>query len=104
MQLVSRFFLSALIGTVAALFTALLVGSMLPRFRYSLELWYALIGAVFIFAAGYAAPPSHRRAITIILVAVGTITLAVLDFRGEPLSFLIGACLAYAFHWFRRRA
>src|SRR6516162_6603723 len=72
------------IGAVAALFTSLLVDSMLPRFRFSLEVCYALTGAVFIFAAGYAAPPSHRRAISVILVAVGTITLAVLDFRGEP--------------------
>lgn len=103
MQLVSRFCLSALVGTVAALFTALLVGSMLPHFRYSFELLYCLIGAVFILVGGYVAPQSHRRLIAIVLVVVGTVALSVFDFRGEPLSFLVGAFLAYAFHWFIRR-
>ncbi|MDB6121445.1 MAG: hypothetical protein JWQ71_438 [Pedosphaera sp.] len=104
MQLVSRFCLSALVGAVAGLFTALLIGSMLPHFRYSYEVLYALVGAVSILAGGYAAPLSRRRLIAAILVVVGTVALAVLDFRGEPLSFLVGACLAYAFHWFTRRA
>ena len=104
MQLVSRFLFSALIGTVAALFAALLLGAILPRFSYSLEIWYALVGVVFILAAGYAAPQVQRRVITLILVFVGTAALAALVFRSEPLSFLIGASLAYAFHRFRGRA
>jgi len=104
MQLISRFILSALVGSVAGLFAALLIGSMLPDFAYSLEVLYAAIGAVFIISGGYAAPPSHRRLIAMVLVAVGTLALAIFDFRGAPISFLAGACLAYAFHWFMRRS
>jgi hypothetical protein len=103
MQL-SRFLLSALVGSATALFTALLFGSLLPRFPYSYEVLHALMGAVFVLAAGFVSPQTHRWAIAGILVVVGTIGLALLEFRGEPLSFFLGACLAYAFHWRKRRA
>jgi len=103
MQLASRFLLSALIGAAAALFTALIVGSILPRFAYSFEVSYAIVGAVFTLAGGHAAPSSHRRLIAIVLIGASTVALIFLDFRGEPFSFLIGACLAYAFLWFTRR-
>jgi hypothetical protein len=103
MQLSSRFLLSALIGVAAASFAALIVGSLLPRFAYSLQVSYLVVGIVFSVASGYAAPKSHRKLIGIILLAFGTVTLMFLDFRGEPFSFLIGGSLGYAFLWFTRR-
>jgi hypothetical protein len=103
MQLASRFLLSALIGAAAAIFAALLAGSLLPRFEYSPQILYIVVGAVFSLASGYAAPKTHRRLIGIVLLVVGTVSLALVDFRGEPISFLIGAFLAYGFLWITRR-
>ena len=103
MQLASRFLLSALIGTAAALFAALIAGSILQGFAHSLEICYLVVGIVFSLATGYASPRAQGRLIGIGLIVAATVTLMFLDFRGEPFSFLIGACLAYAFLWFTRR-
>jgi hypothetical protein len=100
MQIAARLFLSALIASVAALFAALLFGSIIPRFSYSLELCNAVVGAVFVTVAWLIAPKLHRKWSGAALILAAAVVLSIFDSPGEPLSCLIGACLAYVLLWF----